>query len=52
MLKPDYRPENSEETEEIDKVLMQANDMLEYRDKIIMGFKDGTFSYKHLKKIR
>ena len=52
MLKPDYRPENSEETEEIDKVLMQANDMLEYRDKIIMGFQDGTFSYKDLKKIR
>ena len=31
---------------------MQANDMLEYRDKIIMVFKDGTFSSKHLKKIR
>ena len=29
---------------------MQANDLLEYRDKIIDAFKDGTFSSKYLKK--
>ena len=31
---------------------MQANDLLEYRNKIINAFKDGTFLSKHLKKIR
>ena len=49
-LKFDYRPENAEEKEEINGVLMQANDMLEYWDKIIEAFKDGTFSSEHLKK--
>ena len=29
---------------------MQANDQLEYRDKIIEAFEDGTFSSEHLKK--
>ena len=29
---------------------MQANDMLEYRDKIVQAFRDGTFSSEHLKK--
>ena len=29
---------------------MQANDMLEYRDKIIEAFRDSTFSSEHLKK--
>ena len=29
---------------------MQANDLLEYRDKIIKAFKDGTFLSKYLKK--
>ena len=29
---------------------MQANDLLEYRNKIINAFKDGTFLSKHLKK--
>ena len=45
-----YRPENEEEKEEIDKVLMKANDVLEYREKIIEAFKDRTFSSEHLKK--
>ena len=31
---------------------MHANDMLEYGDKIIDAFRDGTFSSEHLKKIR
>ena len=31
---------------------MQANDLLEYRDKIIKAFKDGIFTFEHLKKIR
>ena len=46
-LKYNYRPENVEEKEEINGVLMQANDMLEYRDKIIETFRDGTFSSEH-----
>ena len=29
---------------------MQANDLLEYRDKIINAFKDGIFLPEHLKK--
>ena len=29
---------------------MHANDMLEYGDKIIDAFKDGTILYEHLKK--
>ena len=28
---------------------MQANDLLEYRGKIIKAFKDGTFLSEHLK---
>ena len=36
--------------EEINGVLMQANDLLEYRGKIIKAFKDGTFMSEHLKK--
>ena len=46
-LKLDYRPENAEEIEEIYGVLMQANDLLKYRDKIIDTFKDGTFLSEH-----
>ena len=48
-LKFGYRPENAEEKEEIYKVLMHANDMLEYRDKIISAFNDDTFLSEHLK---
>ena len=29
---------------------MQANDLFEYRDKIIDAFKDSTFLSEHLKK--
>ena len=36
-----YKPKN---------VLMEANDMLEYRNKVIEAFRDGTFSSEHLKK--
>ena len=42
-----YRPENSKEKEEINGVLMQANDLLKYRDKIIDAFKDDTFLSEH-----
>ena len=49
-LKFNYRSENAEEKEEINGVLMQANDLLEYRNKIIDAFKDGTFSSELLKK--
>ena len=31
------------EKEEINGVLVQANNMLDYRDKIIKAFKDDTF---------
>ena len=45
-----YKPKNVEEKKKKDVVLIQANDMLEYRDKIIEAFKDGTFSSEYLKK--
>ena len=32
------------------EVLMHANDTLDYGDKIIEAFRDGTFSSEHLKK--
>ena len=31
----------------INPVLMQANDILKYRDKIIDAFRDGTFLSEH-----
>ena len=46
-----YRPENAKEKEEINGVLMLANDLLKYRDKIIDAFKYDTFLSEHLKKI-
>ena len=49
-LKYNYKPCNEKEKEEIDEVFVHANDMLEYRDKIIDAFKNGTFSSEHLKK--
>ena len=49
-LKYNYKPCNEKEKEEIDEVLVHANDMFEYRDKIIDAFKNGTFSSEHLKK--
>ena len=48
-LKFNYKPENAEEKEEIKGVLMQSNDLLEYRNRIIDAFKDGTFSSERLK---
>ena len=36
--------------EKINGVLMEANGLLEYRDKIIEAFRDGTFLSKHLQK--
>ena len=46
-LKYNYKPKNVEEKEEIIGALVQANDMLEYRDKIIEAFRDGTFSSEY-----
>ena len=51
-LKCDYRPKNEKGKEEMNGVLMQTNDLLEYRDKGIYAFKHGTFLSEHLKKIR
>ena len=47
-LKFNYKPKNEKEKEEINEVLMQVNDMLEYMDKIIDAFKDGTFFSEYL----
>ena len=49
-LKFNYKPKNEKEKEEIYQVLMQANDLLEYRNKIIDAFKDGSFLSEYLKK--
>ena len=49
-LQFNYKTKDEKEKEKINRVLMQANDLLEYRDKIIKAFKDGTFLSKHLKK--
>ena len=48
-LKFNYKSENAEEKEEIKGVLMQSNDLLEYRNRITDAFKDGTFSSERLK---
>ena len=45
-----YKPKNIKEKKEINEVLMQADNMLEYSDKIIELFRNGTFSSEHLKK--
>ena len=45
-----YKPKNEKEKEEINEVLMQLNDMLEYRNKIIDAFKSSTFLSEYLKK--
>ena len=47
-LQFNYEPKDEKEKEEIDGVLMQAKDLLEYRNKIIDAFKDGTFLSEHL----
>ena len=45
-----YEPKNEKEKEDISQVLMQANDLLEYREKIIDAFKNETFLSQYLKK--
>ena len=50
-LKCNYKPKNGKE-EETNGVLMQANELLKYRNKIIDGFKNGTFCLNILKKNR
>ena len=49
-LQFNYETKDEKEKEEIDGVLMHAKDLLEYRNKIIDAFKDGTFLSEHLKK--
>ena len=49
-LEFNYKPKNEKEKEEIELVLMQAKDLVKYRDEIIEAIKDGTFLSKHLKK--
>ena len=49
-LRYNYKPKNTKKREEINEVLMHANGMLEYGDKIIEAFRNGTFSSEHLKK--
>ena len=48
-LQFNYESKNEKEKEEINEVLMQANDLLEYRNKIIDAFKNGAFSSEYLK---
>ena len=48
-LKFNYKPKNEKEKEEINGVLMQANDLLEYRNIIIDAFKNDIFQSGHLK---
>ena len=45
-----YKPKNKNEREEIYQVLMQANELSEYRNKIINAFKYGTFLSEYLRK--
>ena len=45
-----YKPKTKNEREEIYQVLMQANDLSEYKNKIINAFKYGTFLSEYLKK--
>ena len=49
-IKYNYKPKYEKEKEEINEVLIHVNDMLEYLDKIIEAFRDGTFSSEYLKK--
>ena len=49
-LKFNYKPKNDKEKEEIYRVLIQANDQLKYRNKIIDAFKNGIFLSEYLKK--
>ena len=42
-LQYNYKPKNEKEKEEINEVLMYPNDMLDYGNKIIEAFWDGTF---------
>ena len=46
-LQFNYKPKNKEKKEEINGVLMQVNAMLEYRNKIIDAFKNGTFPFEY-----
>ena len=45
-----YKSKDEKEKKEKHQVLMQANDLLESRNKIINAFKDNTFLSKYLKK--
>ena len=49
-LEFNYIPQNEEEKEEIDGVLMQVKDLVKYRNKIIKAFKDVIFPSEHFKK--
>ena len=49
-LKYEYKPKNVKEKVETDKVLMHANDMLKYSNKVIEAFRNGTSLSEHLKK--
>ena len=48
-LQIDYKPKNIKKKEEINGVLMQVSDMLEYRNQVIKAFKDGNFCLNILK---
>ena len=48
-LKFDYKPNNVEEKEEINNVLIQVNDLLKHRDAIIDAFEKRIFLFEQLK---
>ena len=48
-LKFDYKPNNVEEKEEINNVLIQVNDLLKHRDAIIDASEKRIFLFEQLK---
>ena len=42
-LQLNYKPKNEKERKKINRVLIQANELLKYRNKIIDAFKNGIF---------
>ena len=46
-LQFNYKSKTKKEKEKINRVLMQVNDLLEYKNKIIDAFKEGIFLSKH-----
>ena len=48
-LQLNYKPKNEKERKKINGVLMQANELLKYRNTIIDAFKNGIFLSEYKK---